>query len=49
MTDGLRALQVGALTLDDIDWKRDRLDVRGREAGQVYVATSSPEGEYFVL
>jgi integrase/recombinase XerD len=30
VTYGLRAREVGALTLDDIDWKRDRLDVRGR-------------------
>jgi integrase/recombinase XerD len=33
VTYGLRAREVGALTLDDIDWKRDRLDVRGRKAG----------------
>ena len=33
VTYGLRAREIGALTLDDIDWKRDRLDVRGRKAG----------------
>jgi integrase/recombinase XerD len=33
VTYGLRAREVGALTLDDIDWERDRLDVRGRKAG----------------
>lgn len=33
MTYGLRAREVGALTLADIDWKRDRLDIRGRKAG----------------
>jgi site-specific recombinase XerD len=33
LTYGLRAREVGALTLDDIDWKRDRLDIRGRKAG----------------
>lgn len=33
VTYGLRAREVGALTLDDVDWKRDRLDVRGRKAG----------------
>ena len=33
VTYGLRACEVGALTLDDIDWKHDRLDIRGRKAG----------------
>jgi integrase/recombinase XerD len=33
VTYGLRAREVAALTLDDIDWKRDRLTVPGREAG----------------
>jgi len=33
VTYGLRAREVGALTLDDIDWSRDRIDVRGRKAG----------------
>lgn len=33
VTYGLRAREVGALTLDDIDWKRDRLNIRGRKAG----------------
>ncbi len=33
VTYGLRAREVAALTLDDIDWKRDRLNVRGRKAG----------------
>jgi integrase len=30
----LRAREVGALTLDDIDWKRDHLHIRGRKAGR---------------
>jgi integrase/recombinase XerD len=33
VTYGLRAREVGAMTLDDIDWQRDRLEVRGRKAG----------------
>ena len=33
VTYGLRAREVGALTLDDIDWKRDYLHIRGRKAG----------------
>lgn len=33
VTYGLRAREVGVLTLDDIDWKHDRLDIRGRKAG----------------
>jgi integrase/recombinase XerD len=33
VTYGLRAREVGALTLDDIDWKHDRLYIRGRKAG----------------
>jgi len=32
VTYGLRAREVGALTLDDIDWKHDRLNIRGRKA-----------------
>ena len=32
-TYGLRAREVEALTLDDIDWKHDRIDVRRRKAG----------------
>jgi integrase/recombinase XerD len=31
-TYGLRAREIAALTLDDIDWKRDRLHVRERKA-----------------
>lgn len=31
-TYGLRGREVAALTLDDIDWKHSRLDVRGRKA-----------------
>jgi site-specific recombinase XerD len=31
-TYGLRAREVAAMTLDDIDWKRDRLHVRERKA-----------------
>jgi len=33
VTYGLRAREVAALTLDDIDWKRDRLAVPERKAG----------------
>ncbi len=32
-TYGLRAREVAALKLEDIDWKHDRLQVRGRKAG----------------
>ena len=33
VTYGLRAREIGALTLGDVDWKHDRLDIRGRKAG----------------
>lgn len=33
VTYGLRAREVAALTLDDIDWKRDRLRIPERKAG----------------
>jgi len=33
VTYGLRAREVGAMTLDDIDWKHNRLQVPGRKAG----------------
>jgi site-specific recombinase XerD len=33
VTYGLRAREIGVLTLDDIDWKHDRLNVRARKAG----------------
>jgi integrase/recombinase XerD len=33
VTYGLRAREVGALMLDDVDWKHDRLHIRGRKAG----------------
>lgn len=33
VTYGLRAREVGALMLDDIDWQHDRLHIRGRKAG----------------
>jgi integrase/recombinase XerD len=33
VTYGLRAREVASLTLDDIDWRRDRLCIRGRKAG----------------
>lgn len=33
VTYGLRSREIGSLTLDDIDWKRDRLNIRGRKAG----------------
>jgi integrase/recombinase XerD len=43
VTYGLRSREVAALTLDDIDWKRDRLHVRGRKAGHsaVYPLTAA--------
>ena len=34
VTYGLRAREVSKLTLDDIDWKRERLYILGRKAGQ---------------
>lgn len=33
VTYGLRGREIAALTLDDIDWKRERLAVPGRKAG----------------
>jgi integrase/recombinase XerD len=33
VTYGLRAREVAVLSLDDVDWKRDRLHIRGRKAG----------------
>ena len=33
VTYGWRAREVGALTLDDLDWKRAHLHIRGRKAG----------------
>lgn len=33
VTYGLRACEVAALTLDDIDWRNDRLKIRERKAG----------------
>lgn len=33
VTYGLRGREVAALTLDDIDWRHDRLAVPGRKAG----------------
>ena len=42
VTYGLRAREVGALTLDDIDWKRDHLHIRGRKAGHSTVYPLAP-------
>ena len=42
VTYGLRAREVGALTLDDIDWKRDHLYIRGRKAGHSTVYPLAP-------
>lgn len=42
VTYGLRAREVAALTLDDIDWKRDRLHVPERKAGHSTVYPLSP-------
>ena len=42
VTYGLRAREVGALTLDDIDWKRDHLHIRGRKAGHSTAYSLAP-------
>jgi site-specific recombinase XerD len=42
VTYGLRAREVAALTLDDIDWKRDRLHVRERKADHTTVYPLAP-------
>ena len=42
VTYGLRAREVAYLTLDDIDWKRERLHVRERKADHVAVYPLSP-------
>lgn len=42
ITYGLRAREVAALTLDDIDWKRDRLHVRERKADHSTVYPLAP-------
>jgi site-specific recombinase XerD len=42
VTYGLRAREVAALTLDDFDWKRDRLHVPGRKAGHSAIFPLSP-------
>ncbi len=46
VTYGLRAREVGALTLDDIDWKREHLHIRGRKAGHsTAYPLAAPVGE----
>lgn len=42
ITYGLRAREVAHLTLDDLDWKRERLHVRERKADHVAVYPLSP-------
>ena len=42
VTYGLRAREVALLTLDDIDWKRERLHVRERKADHFAVYPLSP-------
>jgi integrase/recombinase XerD len=42
ITYGLRAREVAQLTLDDLDWKRERLHVRERKADHVAVYPLSP-------
>lgn len=42
VTYGLRAREVAALTLDDVDWKRDRLNVPERKAGHSTAYPLSP-------
>jgi site-specific recombinase XerD len=40
---GLRAREVAALTLDDVDWRSSVLHVRGRKAGHVGTYPLTPE------
>ena len=42
VTYGLRAREVANLTLDDIDWRRERLHVRERKADHVTIYPLSP-------
>lgn len=42
ITYGLRAREVADLTLDDLDWKRERLHIRERKADHVAVYPLSP-------
>jgi integrase/recombinase XerD len=42
VTYGMRAREVAALTLDDIDWQNERLSVRGRKAGHSNTYPLSP-------
>lgn len=42
VTYGLRAREVAALTLDDLDWKRDRLRIPERKAGHSTAYPLSP-------
>lgn len=42
VTYGLRAREVALLTLDDVDWKRERLHVRERKADHAAVYPLSP-------
>jgi integrase/recombinase XerD len=42
VTYGLRAREISALTLDDIDWKRERLAVPERKAGHSTAFPLSP-------
>ena len=49
VTYGLRGREVAALTLDDIDWKRERLAVPERKAGHsTAFPLSPPVGESIV-
>jgi integrase/recombinase XerD len=42
ITYGLRAREIANLTLDDLDWKRERLHIRERKANHVAVYPLSP-------
>ncbi len=42
VTYGLRAREIAALTLDDIDWKRERLQIPNRKAGHNTAFPLSP-------
>jgi integrase/recombinase XerD len=46
ITYGLRAREVAGLTLDDIDWKRERLNVPERKCGHSTAYPLSPVVEY---
>ena len=46
---GLRAAEVAALTLDDIDWRNERLRIRDRKAGNTTTYPLSVVAAVFML